>query len=522
MRAVAYCRVSTSKEEQAMSLQNQKDFFETFITRKGDELVEIYSDEGLSGTKLKNRTALNRMIRDAGDGRFDIIYCKDISRLSRNTIDFLNIMRSLKQNGIGIFFIDLGDGREMDEFTLNLMALLAEQESAKISTRIKFGKQIRKDQGIVPNFVFGYDRVDKFTLVPNETEAPVVRKIFELYVREGLGMAKIGQYLYENGVKTKKNEQKQWSQKVVGDILRNRIYTGKIINGKTTMVDFRSSKRKTHGEEEWLVRDCPEIRLVDDELFNKAQELMRARYDSFPGDKKSKKSGAHLFSNLIKCDACGYSFRRNQRKYAEGGRTYAWWTCSKREAYGSERCVSQSVRIDEDWLAEGISNLLKYLIGDRKAFLNQVKAESKRLMKQYIREHVSSDTAELNERISKLTEQKERLVGMGEMGILSLEELKARVTPVNKQLEKLRFTLDENRKTEELTKKMEENISRFITQFDEYDLSAVMNNAALKEIIKEIRVRSKDEICVCFRVSNDLKGLDFPVEISRAFCPRRT
>lgn len=105
MRVAAYCRVSTDKEDQLNSLQAQKAFFEEFARKNGHTLVDIYADEGISGTKTKNRRAFLRLLQDAKTGAFDLVAVKDISRFARNTVDLLQSTRALKAMGIDTFFL---------------------------------------------------------------------------------------------------------------------------------------------------------------------------------------------------------------------------------------------------------------------------------------------------------------------------------------------------------------------------------------------------------------------------------
>ena len=181
MNAVAYIRVSTNKEEQELSLENQREFFEKYVNQRGDTLLEIYSDKGKSATKMQNRKGLQRLLSAARKGLFQKLYVKDISRLFRNTLDFIVVSRELASLGVQLHLVNMGEGKDIDVFTLNLMAMIAENESQKISERTKFGKKFSKERGIVPNFVFGYDRPDKYTLIPNPEEAQWVQKIYDLY-----------------------------------------------------------------------------------------------------------------------------------------------------------------------------------------------------------------------------------------------------------------------------------------------------------------------------------------------------
>ena len=144
------------------------------------------------------------MLAAAKAHAFDILYVKDVSRLFRNIQDFVNVTTELQKLGVAVFYVDLG--QHVDPLVLHIFALTAQNESEKMSTRIKFAKQMSKEKGIVPNFVFGYDRIDKWTLVPNPEEAATVRLIFNKYTEEGWGQARIAKFLHENGYKTKKDE----------------------------------------------------------------------------------------------------------------------------------------------------------------------------------------------------------------------------------------------------------------------------------------------------------------------------
>ena len=206
MRIAAYCRVSTDEEKQLDSLANQKNFFEEYAAKNGHVLVRLYADEGISGTSLKKRDEFIRLLYDAKLGLFDMVVVKDVSRLARNTVDFLQSIRTLKGLGINTLFLTSNmDSLGESEFVLTLFGAMAQEESANLSKRVKFGKEISAKKGRVPQRVFGYDRIDNFTLVINEKEAQIVREIYRMYIEEGLGCRKISIKLNESGHKTKFN-----------------------------------------------------------------------------------------------------------------------------------------------------------------------------------------------------------------------------------------------------------------------------------------------------------------------------
>lgn len=512
-RAVAYIRVSTDKEEQKSSLANQREFFESYVERKGDQLIRIYCDEGKSATKMANRKELQAMLKAAKAREFDHLYVKDVSRLFRNMRDFVNVTRELNDLGVSVHFVDLG-GTNVDPVLVNILAILAESESEHISDRVKFAKNISKAKGIVPNFVFGYDRANKFTLTPNPEESSIVKLIFNKYTEEGWGQARIAKFLHEHGYKTKKMKEDAWSQCTVGCILRNQIYIGRVVNGKETTKGALSNKRNKHSEEEWIVVERPEFRIISDEQFQKAQAIMAENARKFP--QQSRRSEKYLFSNLIKCGHCGFSYRRYQRRYSENGPLHAWWTCSKRAAYGSDRCEAEYVRVDEDWLLDCIRQLLTSMVKDRQRFYSLVEKKCNEIIQDYLASTMEFSVDELKRELSDLEKQRERIKTMARRGIIDMDEAQQDMTPLNHQMDKLRFQLAQADKTEELTAQVKESLKRFLEDFSAFRLTENLDNADLRRVIDKIVVMSKEEIYVHFKVGDGDEPLSLPVCLSDA------
>jgi len=218
------------------------------------------------------------------------------------------------------------------EFVLTIFGALAQEESANTSKRVKFGKKLNAEKGRVPNIVYGYDKTigDYFNLEINKEESKIVKQIYKWYTEKGYGAAKISNMLNEKGYRTKRNC--KWSQNAICRILTNEIYTGKIINGKQEISDFLTGQRREKDETEWLVVERPELRIIEDEVFEKAQEILRGRNDAFNLNHE-RQSNKYLFSTLIKCKECGWSFRRTVRTYKN---TYVRWVCSGRNGKGAD------------------------------------------------------------------------------------------------------------------------------------------------------------------------------------------
>ncbi len=275
-RAAAYCRVSTEKASQLDSYAAQRDFFVLYCQRAGYELVHIYGDEGKSGTRLKGRPQLAQLLRDAESGSFELVLVKDVSRLARNVLDFLSAVRTLRELGVEVLFVnaDLSSSTG-SEFILTVLSAIAQEESAGLSRRIKFGKQLSGQKGRVPNRVYGYRHTGRYTLQPDPAQAAVVQQIFALYVKKDYSMAQIAAYLNAQGLCT--SCQKPFTPKAVSRILHNILYTGRVVCGKSEVADFLTGKRRTPPPGRQYCTLRPEWRLVSDALYNKAQKKAQRR-----------------------------------------------------------------------------------------------------------------------------------------------------------------------------------------------------------------------------------------------------
>ena len=426
MNIAAYCRVSTDKTDQLNSLEAQKEFFSEYTRRTGDTLVRLYADEGISGTKIKNRKEFLRMMSDADHGFFDMVVVKDISRFARNTVDLLQNIRKLKALGIETQFLTANmTSMGNSEFILTIFGALAQEESANTSKRVKFGKKMNAEKGRVPNIVYGYDKTigEYFNLTINEEEAKVIRQIYKWYTEEGFGGAAIANKLNDRGIRTKRNC--KWSQNATCRILSNELYTGKIINGKQEVSDFLTGQRIEKDETEWMVVDRPELRIIDDETFEKAQEILSSRHDAFQMTRE-RQSNKHLFSTLIKCKECGWSFRRSVRKYKN---TYIRWICSGHNGKGADSCPN-AVTIDEGELIKVLQEYFTEVLKQKKKVIQYVIREFQRVYKSK-NENLKYEN-ELTEKLIKLKKSREKYMNMYTDDLISREELNEKIGGMRK------------------------------------------------------------------------------------------
>lgn len=506
MNIAAYCRVSTDKEDQLNSLETQKEFFLEYTKRTGDNLIKLYADEGISGTKIKNRKEFQRMLADAEKGLFDMVVVKDISRFARNTVDLLQSVRKLKALGIETQFLTANmTSMGNSEFVLTIFGALAQEESANTSKRIKFGKKMNAEKGRVPNIVYGYDKTigDYFNLSINEEEAKIIRQMYKWYTEEGFGGAKIANMLNERGVKTKRGN--NWSQNSVCRILTNEIYTGKIINGKEEVADFLTGQRKEKDESEWLVTIRPELRIIEDEIFDRAQEILKGRHDSFKMTHE-RQSNKHLFSTLIKCKDCGWSFRRTVRQYKN---TYVRWVCSGHNGRGADSCPN-AITVDEEELIQVLQEYFQDVLSKKKKVIDYVIREFERVYKAKDEnvEYEKELTAELN----RLRRSREKYMDMYTDDLISREELNEKIGGMRKEIDRLENEL--KMVSYNLTKgeQLEAILNSTFKEMEDITDVHEMTNTQLKRLINKIEVDKDGNVDIYLRLIGDL-GLDETVLI---------
>lgn len=506
MNIAAYCRVSTDKEDQLNSLEAQKEFFSEYTKRTGDYLVRLYADEGISGTKIKNRKEFLRMMADAEHGLFDMVVVKDISRFARNTVDLLQNVRKLKALGIETQFLTANmTSMGNSEFVLTIFGALAQEESANTSKRVKFGKKMNAEKGRVPNIVYGYDKTigDYFNLTINEEEAEVVRQIYQWYIKDGYGAAKISIFLNERGLRTKRNC--QWSQNGVCRILTNELYTGKIINGKQEVTDFLTGQRADKDASEWMVVDRSDLQIIDPETFEQAQQIMKSRGKAFKVDKE-RQSNKYLFSTLIKCKECGWSFRRTVRTYKN---TYVRWVCSGHNGRGADNCPN-AVTVDEDELIEVLQEYFAGLLKAKKNVIRYVVGEFQRVYK--AKDENLNYEKELTAQLAKLQKTRQKYMDMYADDLISREELNNKIGGMRKEIERLENEL--KMVSYHLTKgeQLESVLQQTFKEIEDITDVRQMTNAQLKRIIQKIEVDKDGNVDIYLRLLGDL-GLDETVLI---------
>lgn len=368
LKIAAYCRVSTDKEDQANSFESQQRYFREYIGLQPDwELYEIYADEGISGTSTKNRTAFHRMLQDARNHRFDRILTKEVSRFSRNILDTITYTRELRSLDIGVVF--LNDGiftlDPDSELRLSIMGSLAQEESRRTSSRVKWGQTRRMEQGVVfGRSLLGYD-VKNGKMTVNPEGAEIVRLIFHKYVQERKGTTVIARELEEAGYQTLTGRN-TWRNTVVLKILKNEKYCGDLKQKKTITPDYLTHQKKyNRGEEAFIFLKDHHQPIVSREMWDAAQrEIARRDVD---GRVPAGHGSLYPLSGKILCSQCGRNFTSHSRR-RKNGDVYKVWRCAGGTATG----CSVRYQLRDREAMELVERSVNTLELDRSAFLQEM------------------------------------------------------------------------------------------------------------------------------------------------------
>ena len=282
LRVTFYARVSTDSDEQINSLGNQEQYYQDFIKSKQNwTYVTGYIDEGKSGTSTRKRERFNDMVRDGKLGMFDLILTKEVSRFARNTVDSLLNARDLLRCGVGIYFTnDNINTLDADsELRLTIMSGIAQDESRKISERVKFGDRqaIKNGRVFGSSRIYGYDYVDK-KLVINPKEAAFVKEVFTLFATGDYSLNQLERMFHDRGLRSSTGT--AINHATMAQMIRNPKYKGWFCGGKTTISDPFDGKQIRIPSDKWVTYkdesgDVPAI--VSEDLWDQANLILEKR-----------------------------------------------------------------------------------------------------------------------------------------------------------------------------------------------------------------------------------------------------
>lgn len=484
LRVVYYARVSTDKDEQIHSLSAQKEHFEELVRRNPDwTLVSGYIDEGISATTVKNRENFLNMINDAKLHKFDLILTKEISRFARNTIDSLYYTQELLRCGVGVIFeSDSINTLDSDaELRLTIMSSIAQDETRKISERVKFGflESIKKGVVLGNDNIWGY-RKEKGKLVIVPEEAEMVRLIFDLYANEDMGVRKIAKVISDLGYRNTNGNPFSFSS--VKGILVNPKYKGFYCGHKTHKIDFRHDDIKHIPENEWVMYEDNDAvpPIVSSELWEKANEKLKNRAKKIMSEDKTSYQNKYLYSGKIICGEHNTCYHHTIYKYKSG--TKELWTCKE---YGNgNKCRNPLVYTTE--IDAVMREVYNQIVCEKTVIINELielykdSGSIKAIAKS--RHKAQTD-------INAILAKKDKLLDLVMDNRLSNEEFEQRNNAFNKQIEELRAKLTELDEEEQKSLDLKDSIESLRSSIaNELDFTEELGKNVVDSFIDKIVV----------------------------------
>ncbi len=346
LRVAAYARVSTEQDEQESSYEAQVDFYTRYINSHSDwEFAGIFADKGVTGTNTRNRENFNRMIDLALKGEIDLILTKSISRFARNTVDTLQTVRRLKEEGVEVIFEkeNLHTFYPKCEVMLTIMSSLAQEESRSISENIRWGQQKRMKDGNVflpYKHFLGYRKGGDGRPEIVEEEAEIVREIYNLFL-SGKTIRQIADDLTDRRVPTPTGK-KRWHVSTIKSILSNEKYKGDALLMKTYTVDYLTKiKRRNNGDVRQFLVENSHDPIIEPNVFDRVQKKLEQHCAN-----RARIKSSHPFANHLICGDCGEFYGRKVWHNHNNTNRYDVWYCNHKYK-GEKTCQTPFLREEE-------------------------------------------------------------------------------------------------------------------------------------------------------------------------------
>ena len=358
-----YCRLSNDDERdgESVSIENQKLLLQNYVRQRGWNEIDVYIDDGYSGTNF-NRPGVQRLIEDAKAKRINLILVKDLSRFGRNYIEFGQYTDYLFPS-IGCRFIALNNGidTQSQDGSTDVMCFLnlfnefySRDTSKKVKAVKKACAESGKFMGTYPAYGYKRDPADKHHLVIDEDTAPTVRRIFAMRA-SGMGFHAIASVLNEEGVQSPgvlyyqrkgqsdpRRVNHKWADQTVKSIIRNEVYIGNMVQGKTGTMSYKSRKLVSKPEDEWIRVEGTHEAIISRSVWDTVVSIDQKRV------RKNETSDGYrsIFTGLVYCADCGFKMRNHTEKFTyKDGRPgrYSSFICGNYARSGKSACTIHMV-----------------------------------------------------------------------------------------------------------------------------------------------------------------------------------
>lgn len=468
IRCAAYCRVSSDSEDQLNSFIAQTRYYsQVFEDSETEKLIDIYADEGITGTREDKRDEFQRMIKDCRKGKIDRIYTKSISRFARNTRDCLKNVRELKSLGITIYFEkeNIDTANMTDEMMITIMGGLAQEESTSISQNMRWSCQKRMENGTyeISRPPYGYLKKDGILCI-NKKQAQVVRKIFNWYAN-GYGLEAIADMLNNLNIDSSMSAVK-WRADIIRYILKNERYIGDAVFQKNYKTEtLPHIEKKNYGEKPKYYVSGINIPIIDKVTFSTVQDLLASKQGKYI-------NSGNILSKKIFCSMCGSTY-----KYINC-RGKAYWVCRTHNHKASE---CSNGRIYEGYIYSSFIRLCNKLLYNYKQILVPLQTALQDLkLKKF---SGKTQVMDIHKEIAKLREQTHVLARLKTKGFLDeakfieqSTELTAKINKLQTELKKLTRSDDEDETLDQIEILIDffEKRDNPITEFEESTFESIV------------------------------------------------
>jgi site-specific DNA recombinase len=477
LRVCLYTRISTDEENQPTSLHSQRERLEAFVASQEGWRIVAHEEDRATGTKL-DRPGLQAALELARTGKIDLLLVYRVDRLSRKVRQLAQLAEELDRAGVALrsatepFDTGAAAGRMM----LQMLAVFAEFEHATIVDRVTAGIERRAKEGkwATGKLPFGYRRNDDKDVVPDEREAPVVRRVFLLYTRERLGTTSIARLLADEHAPA---PARGWQPAVVQWLLENEAYLGKV---------------------HWRGQSYPGLHepLIDEHTFHQAQALLRERGQDLTLRRGNRSD--FLLSGVIRCGRCKRAYIGMSAK-GNGG-VYHYYACSGRQKLGRKGCDGE--RLNRDKLEAAVLDQLARLYQD--SDLIGAALQRAHHQQQTDRPALEEQRRTVTDEIRRGERALDRYYQAFETGDLDPDQFKTRLAELQTKLDVLR--------DQEQT--LNHQLADPADTLDPAALNAVADKlrdtlttgepeptkALLRLLIKELRVNGRSEILPTYRI----------------------
>ena len=478
VRTAAYARVSSDSEDQLNSFAAQIRYYTELLQNSTDAVfVDMYADEGISGTGTAKRTEFQRMMNDCRKGKIDRILVKSISRFARNTKDSLEAVRELKTLGISVYFEkeDIDTAEISSEMMLAIYSQFAQEESVSISKNCRMGVHKRMADGTykTPSAPLGYDYIDG-KLQINPQKAEIVKQIFSWYAN-GNGVEEISTKLNRANIPAPRGG--KWLIALISGILTNERYVGGTLLQKSFTTDtlpFRQIANRGEKQQYYIIGTHQPI--IERSLFEKVQSLIRSRKPE--NDFNPQPS---VFRRKIKC-ICGGTYRRKKN------REKIYWVCRNHDHKYIGDC---HIRQIGEWVFQSaFIRLWNKLHSHYKAILAPMLKQLETLSEK--EKTGNTQLADLRKEISEIKQQTYLLTMLNSQETLDSAYFKERTQELDRKLitaqKQLHAALDD-KNTERLNE-----LRKLIGIFERAEPITAFDEIKFGQIVEKVMVLSESEI----------------------------